>query len=389
MGVNTNTGQLSAMTVYGNPESFKKIIRSHGQLCKIKQTIVCPCVAKNNGSPDFNCNICSGDGYVYTYQRRCYITDENSTACGKTVFPFFNPVIDVTTVQDLNSAIQGGITTYTVESFNDTEITLSEEIGKHTLKRVTYAFDGWTYVPREKLRVDVTNKLMYADGTKYDSGYQSSNPLNACADIAKVVKIWNDATGIELTSFIIEGNVISTTSASLDADNMYIEYYYSDLTQVITTDLVNRENNEVFSHDIKSGECKMAFFPYWELSKGDLIVIAATVLYKNEQVQHTKNLDKLWEIEVYSLNDKIIDESGNIYEIDTDYVLQGRHIKWIGNKPIDGAFFSIRYGYKPAYIIFEDNPQPNNLENKLYPIIVLAKSWSKINKNDIARLITA
>jgi hypothetical protein len=200
-------------------------------------------------------------------------------------------------------------------------------------------------------------------------------------------RIWNSDTSQEINNFTVEGNVISTTEAIV-VDKMYIEYYYSDLNQVITTDIANREMNEIFTHDLSSGECRMAFYPYWELTKGDIIVISATVLYKNEMVTHLNDLDQLWEVEVLDLNEIIIDESGNKYTINTDYILQGRHVKWIGNKPANNAVFSIRYGYKPAYIVFEDNPQPNNLENKQYPIIVLAKSWSKMDKKSVTRLLT-
>ena len=387
MGQNTNIGQDSAVTVYGNPESFKKLIKSHGQLCKIKQALVCPCLAGNHGSADYTCEICNGDGYVYSYQRRFLVTDENSRTCGKIITPFWNPIVSVTKVQNVTSCVQGGITNLTVESFDATTITLAEAAVNYEKKRVTYSFDGWTYVASEKLRIDATNKLMYADGTIYDAGYQSSNPLNAYSDITQIVRIWNSVTGNVLNpdNYTFEGNVISTTEV-ID-DNMYIEYYFSDMTQVINTDVVNRDNNEVWTHDPKSGECKMAFYPYWELSKGDLVTLSSTILYKNEQLPHRKDLDRLFEIEIFSLNNEIFDEDGIIYQIDTDYILQGRNIKWIGTKkPGTGKIISVRYGYKPSYIIFEDNPIPNNLENKQYPVTVLGKSWSKIDKDGVARL---
>jgi len=385
MGQNGNIGQDASVTVFGNPESSKKLIKNHGVLCKVKQTLICPCVGKNHGSPDMQCEICNGDGMVYTYQRRFTVVDENTRTCGKTMSPFWTPIISVGKVQNVTSEIQGGISDLTVASFTETEITLTEDSTAYEKKRVSYVFDGWTKVEDEVLRVDVTNKLMYADGTIFDAGYQSSNPLSAYADIAKVIKITNLDTGIELISFKVEGNVIST-SLPISA-NMSIDYYSADMTQVITSDIVNRDTNEIYSHDIASGECKMSFYPFWELTRGDIIVIAATVLYKNELMQHVKDLDKLSEIETFDLNETILDEDGIIYGIDTDYMLQGRFVKWIGSKPAVGKAYSVRYGYKPAYIIFEDNPQPNNLENKQYPITVMAKSWTKLNKDDIARLM--
>jgi hypothetical protein len=386
MGQNVNIGQQGSLTVYGNPESFKKVISSHGQLCKIKQAISCPCVSSNHGSPRFDCEICNGDGYTYRYQRRFLVTDEQSRISGKIITPYWNPIRSVVKVQNVTSALQGGITELEVQSFSDAEIRLVHNAINYEKKRVTYTFDGWTYVAREKLRVDAVNKLMYADGTLFDAQYQSSNPLGAYADIAQVIKIWNDDTGKELKNYEVVGNTISTQN-TVDADNMYIEYYYADITKVINTDVVNRNTNEVWTHDLSSGECKMAFYPFWELTRGDIIVLPAIVLYKNEQLKHLKDLDRLHEIEIFSLNDTILDESGNIYSIDTDFILYGRYIKWIGNKPDVGKWISVRYGYKPSYIIFEDAPQPNSAENKQYPIIVLGKSWSKTTKDDVAKLL--
>lgn len=386
MGTNLNIGQDNSVTVFGNPESSIKLIKNHGQLCKVKQAILCPCVAVNHGSPDFNCEICKGDGYTYTYQRRFLVVDENTRSCGKKLYPYWIPIISVKKVQNVTSEYQGGITDINVESFNDEEITVDIQLNEHEKKRVTYEFDGWTYVEEEQLECNVNNKLMYANGTIYNAQYQSSNPLNAFSDIAQIVKVWNKTTGIELTNWKFEGKTISTTDTIVDGE-MYAEYYYADLTKVINTDLITRNQNENFTHELTSGETKLAFFPYWNISRGDLIVIAATVMYKNEAFTHLGEFDKLWEMEIFELNDIILDDAGNKYILDTDYILQGRYIKWIGNEPADNAKCSVRYGYKPSFIVFEDNPQPNNLENKAYPKICLVRSWSKIGKDDVIRLM--
>jgi len=387
MGQNTNTGESLSLTVFGNPNNFRKLIKNHGQLCKVKQALACPnCMGNNHGSPDIHCDLCNGDGYIYTNQRRFMVVDENSPSEGKKIFPFYNPILSVVKVQNVTSEIQGGITDLEVDSFNDTEIILKENVVKYELKRVTYTFDGWTKVENEKLEVDSSNGLMYANGTIYNAMYQSSNPLIAFSDIAQVLKIWNIDTGVEITDYTIEGKTI-ITKQPIVSDKMYMNYYYADLTQVITADINTRKPNETFTHDLTSGECKMAFYPFIDISRGDLIILSATVLWKNEVLNHTKDLDKLFEMEIQELNLVILDNLGKQYSLDTDYILQGRHIKWIGNKPKIGSSISVRYGYKPSFIVFEDNPIPLNLENKIYPKTVLAKSWSKISKDDIAQLI--
>lgn len=387
MGQNINTGQDNAVTVFGNPESFKKLIKNHGQLCKVKKALTCPCSGNNNGSPNSNCDLCGGEGFLFTYQRRFLVVDENSPTCNFTVTPFWNPIISVSKVENVTSEAQGGITELEVNTFDDETITLVLSATNFEKKRVTYTFDGWTLVESEQLTCDVANKIMYATGNVYNAGYQSSNPLNAYADIAHVTRLWNSNTSEEITDFTVEGNQI-ITSRPIQSGYMYANYYYADLAQVITTDIANRNLNEIYTHDLSSGECRMAFYPFWNLARGDIVVISATILHKNELIKHAKDLDKLWEIEIFALNDTILDEDGNTYAITTDYILQGRHIKWVSsNKPDVGKWYTIRYSYKPSYIIFEDNPQPNNLENKQYSVIVLGKSWTKISKDDVVRLM--
>lgn len=387
MGTNINTGQAQAVTVFGNPESFKKLIDNHGQLCKIRQAMACPCVSKNYGSPDIYCDTCNGEGLIYTYQRNFLVTDENSPSCLNTLNPWWNPIISVHKVENVTSEIQGGITEIPVVSFTDDKITVNQTMTEYEKKRVTYTFDGWTYVESENLYVGADNGVMIATGTNYDAGYQSSNPLNASADIAQIERIWNNSTGVDLTSYTFHGNTIFTEE-SIDVNHMSIEYYRADLTKVIMTDVANRNNYEEWTSSILSGETRMAFYPFWDIAIGDIIVLVSTVLWKKEVFQRAKDLDKLWEIEIFQLNNVIVDEDGNKYYLDTDYSLYDRYVKWIdgGNKPAVGKKCSIRYGYKPAYIIFEDNVEPNNAENKLYPKICLVKSWSKISIDEIAKL---
>jgi len=387
MGQNANIGQQAAVTVFGNPESFIKLITNHGVLSKIKQAMICPCAADNSGSADFFCKICKGDGYVYRPQRRFLVTDENSRSCGDKIYPFRTPILGVEKVQVVGAESQCGIRDIEVDSFTDTEIILTEEVSDIFKKRVTYYFDGWTYVESDKLTVDADNGLMYTNQNVFDAGYQSSNPLNAYADITRIIKIWNIDTEQEITNYTFDGRTIQT-SETIEPDKMYAEYYYADLTQIIAGDIANKNDSEDWTHGLQSGQVKMSLYPFWDVTIGDIIILTGSTLWRNESLTHRGDLDRLFEIEIFELNDVILGSDGTVYNIGVDYILQGRNIKWISdNKPNLDTTISIRYGYKPSYIIFEDNPEPNNLENKAYPKTVLAKSWTKTDKKDITDLI--
>lgn len=395
MGQNLNIGQQQALVVYGNPESFKKLIASHGQLCKVKQAIACPCVPQNHGSPDMHCTICTGNGYTYTYQRRFLIADENCRRNDSVteLYPFFIPVSEVTRVERMISSAQGGIVDLPILNFNETTIFVNNatvKAAKYEQLRTTYFYDGWTKVTADILDVDVDNGLMWPTQTFYNAKYQSSNPLRAEADIVEIERIWNDVTGVEIEDYDMIGNTFRVKNEEIIAGQMRATYYYSDLTSVITADLKVKDDVETWTHDMESGNIRMAFFPWWNLSKGDIVVIAADANFRTELVTYTgTELTQLWEIELFELNDVILDANGNKYYRDEDFILVGRrYIKWISeNRPDPNIVISVRYGFKPAFICYEDNPEPNNLENRRYPKIIYAKSWTKTSRDDVMKLL--
>lgn len=394
MGQNLNVGQDNSLVVYGNPESFKKLIKNHGQLCKIKQAILCPCVTANNGSADMYCTICKGTGFIYSYQRRFMVADEQSQVnCNVTeVNPYYVPVLEVSKVERVTSTVQGGIQTMPVQSFNETTIFVENNINAkyYDKMRVTYFFDGWTKVEGDILTVNEDHGLMFPTQTFFNAGYQSSNPLQAEADITQINRIYNIVTGAEITEYTRLGNAIKTKEPIVSGQ-MAADYYYADLTQIITADLKMKDDNEVWSYDMTSGNLRLALFPWWNVAKGDIVVIAADAQFKTELFVHRGDLDQLFQMEVVELNDVCIDSDGNTYYRDEDYILVGnRYVSWISdNKPKDEKTVSLRYGFKPAFICFEDQPERNNLENKKYPTIIYVKAWTKTSKDDITKLLTA
>lgn len=394
MGQNTNTGYTSSFVVFGDPRSFQKLIQNHGQLCKIKQAMFCPCVAENNGSPKMHCQVCHGFGYVYTYQRRFLVADENSPRNDTVteIYPFYKPLSEVSKVERIIAPAQGGIQQLPVISYDEEKITVNNSVvkaQKYEQLRVTYFFDGWTLVEGDVLTVDQANGLMWPTKTLFDAQYQSSNPLRAEADIVQMNRLYNFVTGVDITDYEMVGNTIKSSNKSVVEGQMKADYYYADLTQIITADLRTKDDLEKWTNDLESGMIRMALYPWFNIAKGDIIVIAADTQSKTELLPHRGDIDQLWQIEVFELNDVIIDSSGNKFFRDVDYILLGtRYIKWISdNKPALGKTISVKYGYKPAFICFEDNPEPNNLENRRYPKIIYAKSWTKTNKDDIRKLM--
>ena len=392
MGTNRNIGAQEALQVKGNPESFRKLIQNHGQMCKVKQAIACPkCLGANHGAADFNCTICRGQGYIYTYQRRFMVSDELSP-CNRSAtefYPYYYPILEVTGIQRMSDERQGGISEIEIDHFDESTIYVKPgQIRNFEANRTTYFFDGWTRVIGDVLKVNAAHGLMWPTQTIYDAKYQSSNPLRAEADIAQVDRIYNSVTGESITDYILVGNTIQTKQPIVDGQ-MKADYYYADLTTIITADLITKEENEQFTHSLVSGDIRMAIFPWLNLARGDIVVIAADAQYYTEMLVHQSDMDVLFQLECFEINDLILDEDGNKYYRDIDYILDGLHfIRWLtDNQPKKGKIISTRVGYKPAFIVFDDAPERNNLENKKYATIVHAKAWTKTNKNDIQKIM--
>ncbi|MFA5300753.1 MAG: hypothetical protein WC389_21395 [Lutibacter sp.] len=395
MGTNRNIGVKNSFTVYGDPVSFQKLIQDHGQLCKIKQAMFCPCDAENGGSPKIHCPICNGFGYVYTYQRRFLIADESSLHNDTVteLYPFYIPILEVTKVERIIAPVQGGIVELPVLSFDAETIFVDNstvKAKKYELLRATYFFDGWTKVEGDTLIVDETNGLLWPTQTYYNAEYQSSNPLRAESDIVEITRLYNFVTGKEITNYERVGNTIQSKDVNVVSGQVKADYYYADLTQIITADLKTKDDLEVWTNDLESGIIRMAVYPWFNIAKGDIIVIAADTQSKTEMLPHRGELDMLWQIEIFELNDVILDSDGKIYYREEDYILVGnRYIKWLTtNQPKIGKTMSVKYGYKPTFVCFEDNPEPNNLENRRYPKIIYAKSWTKTNKEDLVKLMS-
>jgi len=394
MGQFRNIGQNNSLVVYGEPKSFSKLIQSHGQLCKIKQAMFCPCVPENGGSPKMHCSICHGFGYVYTYQRRFLIADEFSQ-CNDNVteiYPYYIPVLEATKVERIIAPIQGGIQELPIQSFDETTIYVNNstvKAKKYEQLRVTYFFDGWTKIEGDILEVDSKNGLLWPTKTYFDAQYQSSNPLRAEADIVEITRLYNFVTGHDITDFTRNGNTIKSKNENVVEGQVKADYYYADLTQIITADLKTKDDLEKWTNDLESGTIRMAVYPWFNIAKGDIVVIAADTQSKTEMLPHAGELDILYQIEIFELNDVILDSDGKTYYREVDYILEGnRYIRWLtDNQPKKGKTMSVKYGYKPTFVCFEDNPEPNNLENRRYPKIIYAKSWTKTSKEDLVKLM--
>lgn len=384
--------QSPAFPIEGRPDTFIGLIQRHGVLARIVRSRKCPCVMPN-GSPDMFCTLCHGDGLIYDFQRRLFQADEDSdiSADGRVVYPFRIPVMEPLTVDRLLPEEQGGITRYAIEGFTPTSITISGDPAPlpYEKMRVSYIFDRWERLNDERPVVDAATKTLEVLGTKYDDGYRSSNFQGVHGDIAHVIRVYDEERGHEFRSFTYTKNYIylGDDEPAPTPGKVVADLYYVPVAKVIPNDVESRQGKEEkWTSDIPQGNCRIAIEPWFEVGEGDLITFLTPTIYRSEILTHSATgIDKLFEFDISQVDECIFDARGTRYYRGKDFHLRNfRDLSWTGSQPPPGEKIVVRYGYHPTYVVFIDNPQPNNLENKQFPQFINAKLWAKTRHQDNA-----
>lgn len=392
MAIDRHVGRDRAtFSVEGNPDKYIGLIARHGTLCRVMCSRKCPC-ATITGSPNMYCNLCFGDGFVYNFQRKFLNVDEDCDAGmldRSLVEPFRIPLLEPVKVERMLPPEQGGIKQYEITDFNTGEIFIKgDPLPNHWEKmRVTYFFDRFTFVRNEIPNVNTNTKTLTTVGTFFDDENKTSNFANVHGDITKVLSIKRISDGFKFNNFQFRKNqiMLNNSEPAPQQNDIIIDYFYVEPTRVLPANLESSEEKEKWMMNLSSATLRMGLEPWYELAAGDLITIMVSQFWRDEVIKHgDTGVDKLTEFDIGQIDDEILDEKGNKYFVNDDFILRPfRDLVWVGNQPDVGKRISVRYGYHPTYKIFRGNPEPNSLENKRYPIIVMTRLWNQTMQRDI------
>jgi len=382
-------------TIEGHPEKFINLINYHGALARVMRARKCPCKG-GHGSPVMHCKLCRGDGFIYDFQRKLLQTDEDSDVKGQSnyVHPFRVPIIDVLKVERLLPEEQGGIVKYNVDDFDQETITISSPTGKPLPKhyekmRVSYYFDRFNKVEGERVSVNVAARKLTTTGTLFSGEHRFGNSQNMHGDIVIVDRVYHEDTGFDFSDYTFRRNNIylSQSDPAPEVNKILVDYYYAPPTRVLPADLDVREEKDKWTTNLASGLTKIGCEPWWELSPGDIITLLPFEFFKDEVIAHSNHvLDKLTEFDVSYVDDIIFDEDGNRYRLNEDFILQDFHdIYWMGNQPNYNKNISVRYGYRPTYVIFQEMPVPNAMENKSFPKTFFVHHYNKTLQKEVEK----
>lgn len=374
--------------VSGHPEKFINLLTQHGLLARLMRSRNCPCVTKT-GSPSIYCDQCGGDGFVTDFQRKLLQTDEDSDVKGdrSKVLPFRIPILEPLSVERLLPPEQGDIKKYTIDSFDSETINISgDPLPYHWQKmRVSYYFDRYNRVLGDVVTVDANTKTLTTTQTLYDGEHKFGN-IDIHGDIGVVLEVRDTVTGHKFTDYSFRKNVIQLKGSEPTPIQGQVEadYFYVPPAPVLPQDLETQNDIEKWITTLQSGTVRIGVEPWYELSIGDLITLLPVEFFRDDVIEHSSiGYDKLTEFDISRVDDEIFDEDGVKYKKGIDYYLRPfRDLVWIGNQPNAGKKMSVRFGYRPTYSIFVNNPVPNRMENKRYPINFMAKYFSMTLKDE-------
>lgn len=398
MSIDRNIGRANPpFSPTADPDTFERLIGNHGILSRILQARKCPCAGKTGGYPSMFCNLCKGDGFIYTFQRRMLQTDENSPVLsdGRVVHPYRIPLLEPLKVERVLSPDQGGIIEIPIAGFDDRQIYLDDSnkaiLPLHYEKRrVSYYFDRFNKVEADPVKVSsVDSNLLYVTKTIFDDQYKTGNPMRASGDIAIVVKVY-DKSGYTWTvkSFQKQEIELEPGQKVPVQGRVFADYYFAPAEKVLATDMDSQDDQEKWTTNITSGQTRIALQSRWEVGQGDLITFLVPEIMKDEVLGHSgAAFDQLVEFDISRVVGDILSASGQTYVQGEDFILRPYHrIQWIGSRqPAQGETISVRYAYRPTYVIFMDNPVPNTLDNKQFPKVFMAKWYTKLLQKDLEK----
>lgn len=395
MGTNVNPGYLSGLFVKGKPENLNKLLLRQGQLVRLIHARKCPCI--KSGHADLYCSICSGKGYITFFQKECSVFEEysphGSEGDKRKVYPFFNPISKVRKVQTRNIDVQGGTTDYTVSSFDDSSITLTDDGNlpeRYERLYVSYAFKNSNSITNENSTHDGTY-IIKTTATKWTDSHVPE-VLGAYCDIYKVTRVYNKTQDYSYTVSSFKKNYIylddedgiapaPISTDVLEVDYEYIPLLYAALIGVETTNAI-----EKWGEDVKIGDVRIVLPGYYTIGRGSILTAMTTILQAQENIiRGAGDYDELPSFDVFEIIEDIIDEDGNSYDSTLFELQEFNNLVWkTETKPDEGKKYSVNYYYRPSYMVYRPQSKTVNLgKDARYPIVTFARFFNRVSTNDL------
>lgn len=393
-------GRNSPVQLSLGKDNYCALIERHGQWIRWRTASKCACVKMPSMQPDIHCKICSGRGFIYSFQK------------------------DQIVFESVMQKDSGGI------------LEVSEVNRDCDLVRV-YDFDGFTYENAEKFgnfiylnTEHIANKGVYfnvimrrktvktlkkAVAVKGDMGFYTVPGLKSsksnidgvyyesAGDIISIGRITDaDGNEYEPEEFRLDTFVIRAKTEEIENENGQIEIVEKPISEPVTVENVEYVPPFIFallSQNLSKADAQavadyqgdaVLTFPYeCDVSNDDVITVLAGS-YTNKEVVarsdfETDTLGVYFVYDIVSCSG-IVDGKHFDFKQGRDFILVGTNkIKWLEDTaeafPDIGEGYSITYHVLPTYKVVKQIPQLRTSENQRFPKKAVVKLFSTYAEN--------
>lgn len=355
---------MSGLQITQNPKSYEDALGRHGQYARWYSSIPCYCMSQE-GHPNPQCTKCKGRGYRYfpvTIRGR---VERKMSMGGKTL-------IVENTIKSINAIYKGNNTAVPYDSFTGKTITLSDFRNRGEYIYIDYIEEkelSYSGTNVQKLSGDVILKVNFPFIETVNGSFPGEivsvslvRNVTQASDIT-VISYWNnfikiDSNDIPLITDIIQVDCIYINPVKVLISNIKYKTYKGE--EIVPTDQADIQVTVPGSMEIGRGD----IFSLLKAEQRGVFVGRWDSSGPNFYQAPFFKLSKLLRIE---------DVNGLI----EDAVIQNDNEILFTTKP--SGNFSCSVKYNPSFMV-DDNPDPRNAENKLFPRKSVLKRMDVLNK---------
>jgi hypothetical protein len=352
------------LSVYQTVKTYEDALDRHGQYVRWYSSSPCYCLS-SNGEADPHCTKCKGRGYRYfpvTTRGRL----ERKMSMGDNI---------LTTdyeISSINSMYKGNLSSVSYNSFSGKTITLSSSRNK----------GEYIYIDYEE-----KNELNYSgtDVTSLDSdsilkvGFPAIETINGSfkGEIVSISAVTNVTQGsnIEVISYRDDLIKIDENNIPLQTDVIQVNCVYVNPVKVLISNVKYKtfKGNEIVPTD--QAEVQVTVPGTLEIGRGDIFSLLKAEQKGSFVGRWDSSGEDFYQAPFFDIAEllRIEDSTGLI----TDAVIQNNNEILFTTKPTGN--FSCLLKYRPSFMI-DENPDPRNAENKIFPRKSKLKRLDVLNK---------
>lgn len=359
---------------YQTVQNYEQALARHGQYVRWTRAIVCPCLNPVTNQPDLRCTLCSGRGRIYSTPGRFNVQWEiaRHNNVGKVYPKNAGLIVGSAAVYRKSTALALA----SIQPSDGSYVQLDPPYPKEW-ERVflNYTFSSDEEVSGENAQVVATNTLKVTGLlTQYRGRYYPGS-------IASVSLVYNETKAETYTVRKFEKDFIFLTGMGTWAsgDVLSVNYVFVRPFNFVLSGVTPKMRYE--RPYILDEATSQLLTPYYcRVSPDDLItcltsehigsaIIDPTMTVGNDVINNYYDIVKL---------NRIVDQSGTSYNVDSDVTLAGRNeIHWNVTKPT--RRYTVQFFYNPTYIALKDFSSMRTAENKEFVNKINLMQYDMIN----------